>query len=75
MTAGRTNHTMFAAAPGMVRNRIDMRTTAVMNLTAVANGAPFVTHNDPCPSCDGDAYDEAAGECAECGYVLPEPDA
>ena len=24
--------------------------------------------NDPCPRCDGDEYDEASGECSECGY-------
>lgn len=29
--------------------------------------------NDPCPSCDGDQYDEAAGECSECGFELDAP--
>jgi hypothetical protein len=30
--------------------------------------------NDPCPSCDGDQYAEAAGECAECGFEQDPPE-
>lgn len=61
MTAGRTNHTQFAsAAPNM----------GEAELRAFIFGDVQAQHvADPCPSCDGDEYDNASGECSECGHT------
>lgn len=90
MTAGRTNHTKFAAPPrdivfdspcgnwGTVlpavevpKKILSISTEDFMSAAAVLVDG-LVRDNDPCPSCDGEHYDEAAGECHECGYVLPD---
>lgn len=90
MTAGRTNHTKFAAP---ARNIVEVSTGDFLGACVVSRhvydppitvlagelldisdpaNPVVVQRSDPCPSCDGDEYDEAAGECAECGFVLPD---